>query len=272
MSSSKLYQYHRFLDESGDPTFFGKGDKCIIGENGVSLSFMLGMVKINSDLEPIRKKIIEMQNEVINDILYKDIPSIKKKAEKNRYYFHATDDIAEVRDRFLRFINTLDCSFEVVVARKIPHLFVEKHKKNESYLYADLLSHLLKNKFQKHEKMVLNIASRGKCTKNANLDLALRKAKQRFEQKHPEKELKTKILFSVNEQTNEPLLCIPDYFCWAVQNVFEKGTMRYYNFLKDKISVVIDLYDKQNYGNNWGNYYSPKNPLTEKNKLSPPLH
>jgi len=79
------------------------------------------------------------------------------------------------------------------------------------------------------------------------------------------------VVFNVQNQISEPLLNISDYFCWAVQRVFEKGEIRFYDFLKDKISLVIDLYDKGNY-KNWKNYYSPKNPLTTKNKLSPPLH
>lgn len=234
---------------------------------------MIGMVKFKSAIEPIRNKIIEMQYEVENDPLFKDIPSVQKRAQKNGYFFHAKDDVPEIRDRFLRFIHSLDVSFEAVVARKIPSLYRTKHQSNEAYLYADLLSHLMKNKFEKHEKLVLNVASRGKCTKNANLDLALKKAKERFYNKHPEKHEKSKVIFAVWQPTNEPLLNVADYFCWVVQRVFEKGEMRFYNFLKDKISLVIDLYDFDNYGSsNWKNYYGKNNPLSKENRLSPPLH
>ena len=38
---------HRFLDEAGDTTFFAD-NKVIIGNCGVSLSFAIGMVKINA--------------------------------------------------------------------------------------------------------------------------------------------------------------------------------------------------------------------------------
>ena len=48
--------------------------------------------------------------------------------------------------------------------------------------------------------------------------------------------------------------------------------MRYYNFLKEQIKVVIDLYDTDNY-KGWKNYYdNGKNPLTAKNKISPLKH
>ena len=44
-----------------------------------------------------------------------------------------------------------------------------------------------------------------------------------------------------------------------------------YDFVKEKISRIIDLYDKDNF-EGFKNYYSPKRPLTAENKISPPLH
>lgn len=268
-----LKVYHRFLDESGDTTFYGKKKRLAVGDEGVSKTFILGMVKFKTKLDPIREQIIQMQHEIAADEFYKDVPSIKKKINKGGYFFHAKDDIPEVREKFLRYIKTLNCSFEAVVARKLPDLYEKKHKGNEAWFYADLLSHLLKNKFTNHKKLVLNIAGRGKSTKNHNLDLALAKAKERFNGAHPEKEMKTKVVFNVLEQTGEPLLNVADYFCWCVQNVFEKGQMRYYNFMKDQISQVVDLYDFESYGKNgWPNYYGKNNPLTAKNEISPRSH
>jgi hypothetical protein len=75
------------------------------------------------------------------------------------------------------------------------------------------------------------------------------------------------------EQTTEPLLNVADYFCWAIQNVFEKGNLRYYNFLKDKISTIVDVYDFESYGKvGWPNYYDKNNLLTDKNEISPLSH
>ena len=273
MVNKKLKEYHRFLDESGDTTFFGKRNKMIVGENGVSLSFIIGMVKFKSNLDDIRNQVINLQKEIEEDEYYKDIPSIKKSILKGGYFFHAKNDIPEIREKFFRFIKSIDCSFEAIVARKIPDLYQRKHESKETVFYADLLSHLLKNKLEKHEKLVLNIASRGKCTKNNNLELALNIAQERFIKTHPEKTQKTKVVFNITEPTKDPLVNVADYFCWTIQNVFEKGKIRYYNFLKEQISLVVDLYDFENYNKKWANYYRlPKNPLTSKNKLSPPTH
>ena len=83
---------HRFLDEAGDSTFYGKGKKLIVGENGVSLSFMIGMLKIKQPLDGIRKQVETLQMQIANDVYFSDIPSIQKKKNTFGYYFHATDD------------------------------------------------------------------------------------------------------------------------------------------------------------------------------------
>jgi Protein of unknown function (DUF3800) len=278
---------HRFLDEAGDTTFYGKGKKGIIGANGVSNSFIIGMVKFKAPLSEVRKNIINLQNEVANNPFF-DVISVRKKKNAGGYYFHATDDLPEIRKLFFDFIKSTDCSFEAVVGRKSVERYETKHKGKEQYFYADLLSHLLKNKLKLKERMVLHIAERGKSTKNHNLDLALEKAKERLAQstnvqilsQHENKEdiklisrkdIKANLVFNVTQPLQEPLLNIADYFCWAIQNVFEKGEIRFYNFMKEKISLVIDVYDSSKY-DNWGNYYGAKNPLTAENKISPPLH
>jgi len=66
------------------------------------------------------------------------------------------------------------------------------------------------------------------------------------------------------------LFAVADYCCWAVQRVFEKGETRFYDYMQDKISLVVDLYDSEKYKSNL-NYYTKKNPLTTKNKISPQL-
>lgn len=266
----KIKTYHRFIDEAGDTTFYLKGKKSAIGTTGVSNAFILGMIKIMEPLDEVRNKITHLQNTISTDPFY-DVPSVRTKKERGGYYLHATDDLPEIRKLFFDLINTIDCSIEAVVGRKSIERFETRHKGKEEYFYADLLSHLLKNKFQKYDKLILNIAERGKSTKHTNLHLALLKAKQRFIDANETKEIKTTILFEVNKPTQDPLLNLADYLCWAIQRVFEKGEMRYYNLVQSKISLVVDLYDTTKY-KNWGNYYDKKNPLTAENKISPQIH
>ena len=261
--------YHRFLDEAGDTTFFGKGKVPIVGKvEGVSLSFILGMVKFKEPLTDVRTKIIALQNEVASDDYLNDIPSIKKRTSSDGFFFHAKDDVPEVKEKFFKFIKSLDLSFEAVVGRKIYNIFVAKHNSNESQFYADLLSHLIKNKFELGGKLILNVAQRGKSTRNQNLMRAIETAQKRFSKKKPDKQVVTNIVFNVQYPTTDPLLSVPDYLCWIVQRVFERGDMRYYNFMEEKISWISDVYDSSKY-KGYGNYYNHQNKLTAENKLSP---
>jgi predicted DNA-binding ribbon-helix-helix protein len=156
-----------------------------------------------------------------------------------------------------------------VVARKSVDRFKRTHNDNEMEFYADLLSHLVKDKFN-YPKLILNVAERQNSTSNKNLERAIQIASERYLKKNPEKEVAPNIRYSVHKFQDEPLLCVADYFCWVVQRVFERGEVRFYEYLMPKISLVLDLYDTANYSYS-KNYYRSKNPLTPKNKIGPPL-
>jgi hypothetical protein len=115
-----LHTYHRFLDEAGDATFYGKGGKRlpIIGENGISNVFMLGMLHFDEDLDVVRKAISDAQKKVEESRYYRKVPSVVKRVDKGGFYFHAKDDLAELRKEFFDIILSFNCSFEAVVGRK----------------------------------------------------------------------------------------------------------------------------------------------------------
>jgi hypothetical protein len=198
------------------------------------------------------------------------IPSVLKRVQSGGFYFHAKDDSPEVRERLFKWIHATDCSLEMVVGRKIPALFARKHNGNESEFYADLLSHLLKNKLKLGQRQVINIAERGKTTRNHVLELAMTKARERFAKKSDAANISSEVVFNVQNPRTEPLLCVPDYLAWTVQRVFERGETRHYDFMRERISLVMDLYDAEKYAGS-RNYYTPKRPLTVENKLGPPV-
>jgi hypothetical protein len=63
----------------------------------------------------------------------------------------------------------------------------------------------------------------------------------------------------------EPCLQVIDYMNWAVYRAFVKREMRYYRFVEEKVSLLVDLYDVAHYPNNW---YHHRNPF-EIEKTSP---
>lgn len=154
-------------------------------------------------------------------------------------------------------------------AGKSPH-FARKHHGNDSEFYADLLSHLLKNKLKLGQRQVITIAERGKTTRNQVLELAMTKARERFAKKQDEANISAEVVFNVQNPRTEPLLCVPDYLAWTVQRVFERGETRHYDFMRERISLVVDLYDVGKYEGS-RNYYTPRHPLTAENKIGPPV-
>ena len=117
MGNPKLMDYHLFLDEAGDTTFYGKGKKNIIGTNGVSNVFILGMIQVKDPLDEVRDKINSLQEKITKDEYY-HVPSVLKKINKSGYYLHATDDLPEIRKEMFDLMKTINCSFEAVVGRK----------------------------------------------------------------------------------------------------------------------------------------------------------
>ena len=99
---------HRFLDEAGDTTFYGSGHKLILGQDGVSHSFIIGMLKVSEPLPALRAAVSAQQAAVAADDYVNIIPSVAKKMARGGFYFHAKDDPQEVRAAFFKFIATRD--------------------------------------------------------------------------------------------------------------------------------------------------------------------
>jgi hypothetical protein len=261
---------HRFLDETGDTTFYGAGRKLILGQNGVSLSFGMGIVRIDRPLREVRDDIERLERQVEADPLLNAIPSVRKRIDSGGFFFHACKDTPDVRTVLLHYLHELPCEAEIVIGRKIPALFERKHEGRDELFYADMLAHLLKKRMKRDRRLVLNVAQRGSSTREHVLNEALWLALNRAYDRHGLEGIQTHVVFNVQSPRTEPLLTVSDYLSWSVQRVFEQGETRYYDYLAGKIRLVVDLYDRDRYPGH-KNYYDRKNPLTKANKLGPPL-
>jgi hypothetical protein len=68
---------------------------------------------------------------------------------------------------------------------------------------------------------------------------------------------------------DEPLLQAADYAMWSVQRAFERGEMRYFDFIGHKVEVVWDVYDFQAQKECRSTLYSRKNNPFSLDKISP---
>lgn len=234
-------KYHHFLDEAGDTTFFGKGGIPMLGKEGVSKYFSMGLCHFNEPLQPIRNKIIALEKKIATDPFFK-VGSVQKKiAQTGKFYFHATDDIPEIRMLFLDLIMSIDFEFEMAISEKDIEKFIKKHNRSERELYTDLLAHLLHSQMNKDGKHIFMVSQRGNTTRQATLEMALSKAVNILYDNTPIPTTNGKIILDVVNQKNEPLLNFVDYLCWAVQRKYERGEERFYEFIKPKIKTITLL-------------------------------
>jgi hypothetical protein len=248
-----------FVDESGDPTFYNRFKTLIVGKEGCSKILMLGFVKTENP-EKIRKALTDLRKEISADEYLKSIPSFGKSMES----FHAKDDCPEIREKVFKLIKKLNFRSEFIVARKIENIFNKKYKRRESSFYDDLIVKLFENKLHIAKNNYVYFAKRGNNTRQIPLEEAIDKAILRFEEKWDIKNGNdTKVFCQL--PSHEPCLQVVDYMNWAIQRAFIRGESRYYNFVKEKVGFICDVYDFDNYPKN---FYNKKNEFSV-NKISP---
>ncbi len=253
---------HYFVDEAGDLTLFNKKGRVIIGSEGCSNYFILGIAQIEIPHE-VRKTLEALRAEVLSDSYLQPIPSI----QKTKIAFHAKDDCSEVKMQVFKLLKSLPVKIYAIVRRK--SFLVESVRKNnqldptwrydENKVYDACVKRLFKDRLHSSPMNHIVFARRGKSLRNEALTQALLKAKQNFEK------TKGKIVTSGHEvisqyPSNEPGLQVIDYFLWALQRLYEKHEERFFFFVQDKFERIIDLDDKRE--KDYGIYYDRRNPLT----------
>ena len=259
MRNKKQTINYFFVDESGDPVFYNKYGKNIVGTDGCSKLLILGFV-LTSNPSELRQKIEQLRKEIINDKYLSGIPSLKQ----TKKYFHANSDCPEVREKFFKLIETLNFKSEFIAARKKEKIFKNRHRGKPNVFYDDLIVKLFNNKLHLADKSIIYFEVRGNRERQQPLEDAIRVAINVFERKWGVKNDSEIKIFPMSS-VGEPCLQIIDYMNWAVQRAFIKGDDRYIKFLEDKISMICDVYDSDNYPNI---YYNKRNKFNI-NKISP---
>lgn len=260
MKKTEDIKMYYFFDEAGDTTILGRKGVNLVNEGKVSKVFIVGYLGIR-DPKAFRKSLLQLQSEIINDEYLKDIPSVSKCTS---IQFHAYMDCAEVREKVFKFLKYQNFDFQCIVARKNLELFRKKFDLKEAKIYKYLVSKLLENRLHLYSEIDCYFSSMGSVVRQDNMQEAINDAIAAFKEKW-EKENTNNIRVIVQKSSEEPMLWAVDYVLWTIQRAYEKCEFRYYNYLKDKISLVMDIFDKDKYPNN---YYTQKN-LLEAKKIDP---
>lgn len=251
-----------FVDEAGDLAFFDKKKRIIVGNEGCSNFFMVGMAEIPS-LEIVEEKLSQLRGELLSDAYFRGVPSMQPEARKTAICFHAKDDLPEVRREVFKLLQTIEAKVIVAVRRKriMAEQFETAFRKsgqkfNENDIYDDLISRIFKGKLHKADACFVTFARRGKSDRREALFQALEKAKRSFESQWGEKQHPPLTIDSVYPSEIAGLQVI-DYYLWAVQRMFEREEDRYFQLLAPRFKLIMDLDDTRN--KLYGEWYNERN-------------
>jgi len=260
-TSNKVY----FVDEAGDTTIFNKKGRVIIGNEGVSRFFILGLLEIG-DLNSLNVQLNSLRANLLSDPYFKGVPSMQPGNKKTALSFHAKDDLPEVRREVFNLLrNRDDFRFFAAVADKYSTLdyirsretqdWNYRYKQDEAYDF--LVRRLFKERLHKAEEFRIMFAKRGSKERTKTLKQQLEIARRRFRNASEDAPL---IDVESGLSRNYPGLQAVDYFLWALQRLFEIAEDRFLIPLWKHYKLVIDLNDYTNH--KYGEYYNKKNPLT----------
>ena len=255
-----------FVDESGDGVLFSRKGRVMVGTEGCSRFFILGVVDI---LDPgaIGRDLDALRAELLADPYFKGVPSMQAEARKTALAFHAKDDLPEVRREVFSLLTKHPVRFFAVVRdkQKLLEYVRQRSERDAAYrynpneLYDYLVRRLFKDRLHKDDEYQIHFARRGKADRTAALLAALQAARSRFGQQWGiPSNAPIHVIPAVPERT--PGLQGAAYYLWALQRLYERHEERYVALLWSSFSLVHDLDDTSDAL--YGVYYSKRNPLT----------
>lgn len=257
---------HYFVDEAGDPTLFGSRGKVLVGTEGCSRFFILGV----ADIEEPGKVAVELSTlrvRLLADPYFKDVPSMQPDQRKTALLFHAKDDPAEVRREVFQLLQKQRLRFSAIVRDKL-NVLAYVRRRNETQptyryspneLYDFMVRRLFKERLHKYGAYRVCFARRGNTDRTHALTEALEQTRQRFA---AQKGVAAHASIDVVPASplREVALQAVDYFLWSLQRTFEKHEDRFLQLLWPQCSLVIDADDTRE--KFYGMYYGKQKPLT----------
>lgn len=253
-----------FVDEAGDMTLFDKRGKPLVGTEGCSRCFLVGVASLPQPAAAAQALSI-LRADLLADPYFKGVPSMQPQVRKTSVYFHAKDDLPEVRREVFRVLRGLEAKVLVAIRRKdtmVPlarRLYEQGKRLTPNDVYDDMVKRLFRDVLHKADENRVYFARRGKSTRYKAMRRALDKARANFERKWGRPSDKPTTIRSVFPRKHAGLQVI-DYYLWALQRLYERREDRYFELLRPNYRLIMDLDDKRQH--RYGEYYSDSNPLT----------
>lgn len=262
MNRQEDIKAYYFFDEAGDPQVLGRRGVNLIQKGTASKTFMVGYLETSNPSES-RKRLLTLHERLLNDEYLSSIPSM----HSTNKAFHANKDCHEVRAEVFRLLKQLDFKFYCIVARKDETRFRKMFEFKEKKIYKYLVTRLLENRLHIYPKIDLYFSAMGNVVRQDTMQEAVNDAISTC-YKHSNIKNSSEIRIMIQQGSNEPMLQAADYVLWTIQRAYERGEFRYYNFLKDKIVMVNDVFAISEKETKKTIFYTPDNPLEAK-KIDP---
>lgn len=257
---------HYFVDEAGGGTLFTRRGRVIVGTEGCSRFFILGLVDIR-DPASLGRDLEDLRAALVADPYFKGVPSMQPEGRKTAATFHAKNDLPEVRREVFSLLLRHDLRFFAVVRDKLAVLeYVSRrgdhdpgYRYHPNELYDYLVRRLFRDRLHKDDGYRIHFAKRGRSDRTAALRKALEAARQRLTDK-------TGIAAAapIDVVATSPPKCpglqAADYLLWALQRFYERGEERFVALSWPIVRLVHDIDDKREAA--YGAYYTQKRPLT----------
>lgn len=246
--ASHLSPRSYFVDETGDGVIFDKRGRVLVGTGKVHDYFNLGMVEC-STIDALESDFSALRAELLSDPYFKDVPSFRPEAKKTALFFHAKDDLPEVRREVFKVLEKHQFKFHAVVRTMAAVLRTveERNRRDPTYryrptdLYDESVRRLFTQKLHTRPSFDVTFASRGKARTQAIRDELLkaqaksRKAIGTYSNAH--------IQVRAMPSYQNPGLQLADYCLWALQRLYATGEDRFLSVIWPKVGLIIDADD-----------------------------
>jgi hypothetical protein len=253
------------VDEAGDSVLWNRRGKLLVGTEGCSRYFILGMVCVR-DAEKLATEAQELRERLLADPYFRGVPSMDPEKGRTAAAFHAKDDPSEVRRDFFSLLLQHDIEFHAVVrakmeAARIVSDFRTLHPDyvyNQNQLYDHLARRLFHGKLRREGAYSIVFARRGMSDRTSALLDALVAAQYG----HGEADGIAEHLIQVQAASPKDRIELQavDYYLWALQRAYEKGEDRYIRMMWQQVHCVWDYDDTGE--SKTGVLYTQEKPLT----------
>jgi len=228
---------------------------------------MLGLLEV-PDPDDLGRRLELLRSDMLSDPYFRGVPSFDPKNQKTALYFHAKDDLPEVRREVFRLLrNVAGLSFYAIVTDKLctVNYVYRQNELNSGYryhpnmLYDQLVRRLSRDRLTDGSEYRIWFAKRGGSDRTAALEAAILTARRRYNKKWKKTgQPQFQLTCSTPAQTTN--LQAVDYFLWALQRCYERQEDRYLEYLQPAFRLVMDIDDRR--AKPYGEYYTHKKPLT----------